>query len=280
MAIRIITDSASDMERADAQALGVHMVPLKVQFGENTYLDGETITKPEFYTLLLSGDVSPTTSQPTPEDFLTLFEAAQEAGDQVVAVLLSSSLSGTVQSAVIAKGMCGYDGIHIVDSCSATLGEQLLVRHACKLRDQGCNAQEIADTLDELKSRIRIYAVIDTLEYLRRGGRLSNLQASIGTVTRLKPVITLRDGKVVVAGKGFGTAAAVKQAMKFIAEAPADPAYPAFSVYSDDQRSEEQFLPKLAEAGLLPEHLLHGSLGATIGTHVGPGAMGLIYIAQ
>ena len=280
MAIRIITDSASDMERADAQALGVHMVPLKVQFGENTYLDGETITKPEFYTLLLSGDVSPTTSQPTPEDFLTLFEAAQEAGDQVVAVLLSSSLSGTVQSAVIAKGMCGYDGIHIVDSCSATLGEQLLVRHACKLRDQGCNAQEIADTLDELKSRIRIYAVIDTLEYLRRGGRLSNLQASIGTVTRLKPVITLREGKVVVAGKGFGTAAAVKQAMKFIAEAPADPAYPAFSVYSDDQRSEEQFLPKLAEAGLLPEHLLHGSLGATIGTHVGPGAMGLIYIAQ
>ena len=272
MAIRIITDSASDMERADALALGVHVVPLKVQFGETTYLDGETITKPEFYTLLLEGEVSPTTSQPTPEDFLTLFEAAQEAGDQVVAVLLSSSLSGTVQSAVIAKGMCGYDGIHI--------GEQLLVRHACKLRDQGCTAQEIADALDELKSRIRIYAVIDTLEYLRRGGRLSNLQASIGTVTRLKPVITLREGKVVVAGKGFGTAAAVKQAMKFIAEAPADPAYPAFSVYSDDQRSEEQLLPKLAEAGLLPENLLHGSLGATIGTHVGPGAMGLIYIAQ
>lgn len=280
MAIRIITDSASDMERADALALGVHVVPLKVQFGETTYLDGETITKPEFYTLLLEGEVSPTTSQPTPEDFLTLFEAAQEAGDQVVAVLLSSSLSGTVQSAVIAKGMCGYDGIHIVDSFSATLGEQLLVRHACKLRDQGCSAREIADALDELKSRIRIYAVIDTLEYLRRGGRLSNLQASIGTVTRLKPVITLREGKVVVAGKGFGTAAAVKQAMKFIAESPADPAYPAFSVYSDDQRSEEQLLPKLAEAGLLPENLLHGSLGATIGTHVGPGAMGLIYIAQ
>lgn len=280
MAIRIITDSASDMERADALTLGVHVVPLKVQFGETTYLDGETITMPEFYTLLLEGEVSPTTSQPTPEDFLTLFEAAQEAGDQVVAVLLSSSLSGTVQSAVIAKGMCGYDGIHIVDSFSATLGEQLLVRHACKLRDQGCSAQEIVDVLEALKNRIRIYAVIDTLEYLRRGGRLSNLQASIGTVTRLKPVITLREGKVVVAGKGFGTAAAVKQAMKFIAEAPADPAYPAFSVYSDDQRSEEQLLPKLAEAGLLPENLLHGSLGATIGTHVGPGAMGLIYIAQ
>lgn len=280
MAIRIITDSASDMERADALALGVHIVPLKVQFGEDTYLDGETITKPEFYRLLLAGQVSPTTSQPTPEDFLAHFEAAREAGDQVVAVLLSSSLSGTVQSAVIAKGMCEYDGIHIVDSFSATLGEQLLVRHACKLRDQGCTAREIAETLEALKGRIRIYAVIDTLEYLRRGGRLSNLQASIGTVTRLKPVITLREGKVVVAGKGFGTAAAVKQAMKFIAEAPADPAYPAFSVYSDDQRSEEQFLPKLEEAGLLPEELLHGSLGATIGTHVGPGAMGIIYIGQ
>lgn len=280
MAIRIITDSAADLLTAQSRELNVSVVPLSVQFGDTTYLDGKTITNEDFYALLLGSSESPTTSQPTPDAFLALFEEAKAAGDEVVCVTLSGELSGTYQSASIAKGICGYEPIYIVDSLSATMGQQLLVRHACRLRDEGMAAADIAAAVEALKDRVRIFAVIDTLEYLRRGGRLSALQASIGTVTKLKPVITVREGKVVVAGKGFGTAAAVKQVLKFISENPVDEDFPAFSVYSNDPASEEQLLPKLEAAGLLPRDLQHGVIGATIGTHVGSGVMGLIYIGK
>ena len=214
MAIRIITDSSSDFDPAVAKRRQVEIVSMPIQFGKATFLDGKTISGEVFYKLLKEGKENPSTSQPTPNDFLKVFEAAKAAGDQVVAVLLSSALSGTIQSAMIAKGMCDYDDIYIVDSLSATAGIQILVNYACKLRDSGLAAADIAAQLEQLKGRIRIFAVIDTLEYLRRGGRISSLQAGLGTVTKLKPVITVRDGAVAITNKAFGTAAAVKQSLK------------------------------------------------------------------
>lgn len=280
MAIRIITDSASDLERSEAKDWQVQMVPMSIQFGERSYLDGIDLSKGEFYQLLLSGRESPTTAQPAPADFLQLFEEARDAGDQVVAVLLSSVLSGTYQSAVIAKEMCGYGDIYLVDSLSASIGIQLLVWEACRMRENGASALEIAQRLEDLKDRIRIFAAIDTLEYLRRGGRLTDLQAGIGTMAKIKPVITVREGAVSIIRKSFGLSAAVKQIGALLTEHPADPDFPFFLLYSDDSTRADLLLPKLEELSIPAGDLRRASLGPTIGTHIGPGALGVIYMEE
>ena len=280
MSIRIITDSSADFDRATAKRRQVEIISMAVQFGNASFLDGKTITNDVFYTLLKEGRENPTTSQPTPAEFLRVFEEAKAAGDQVVAVLISSVLSGTVQSAQIAKGMCEYEDIYIVDSLSATAGIQILVNLACKLRDSGLPAPGIAQELERLKGRIRIFAVLDTLEYLRRSGRLSGFQAGLGAMTKLKPVITVRDGAVSIAAKAFGTSAAVKQLQKFLLQYPVDDAYPSYFLYTDDKEREELLLPALREQGKLPLRLHYSSVGPTIGTHIGPGALGMAYIER
>ena len=280
MGIRIITDSSADFDRATAKRRQVEIVSMAVQFGNASFLDGKTITNDVSYTLLKEGRENPTTSQPTPAEFLRVFEEAKAAGDQVVAVLISSVLSGTVQSAQIAKGMCEYEDIYIVDSLSATAGIQILVNLACKLRDSGLPAPGIAQELERLKGRIRIFAVLDTLEYLRRSGRLSGFQAGLGAMTKLKPVITVRDGAVSIAAKAFGTSAAVKQLQKFLLQYPVDDAYPSYFLYTDDKEREELLLPALREQGKLPLRLHYSSVGPTIGTHIGPGALGMAYIER
>ncbi len=280
MSIHIITDSSADLTPADAQRLGVEIVSMSIQFGERSYLDGVDLEKAQFYKLLAEGKDSPSTAQPAPTDFLKPLEAVRAAGDEAVVITLSSALSGTYQSALIAKDMCDYGPIYVVDSLSATAGVQVLVEYACRLRDQGLEAKEIAARIEAVKGRIRIFAVIDTLEYLRRGGRLSSLQAGLGTVTKLKPVIAVREGAVVVVGKSFGTAAATKQLLKFLAEHPVDQDFPAFALYSDDKSRVDDFLPRLEEQGILPKDLRFCSIGPTIGTHVGPGAVGMAYIER
>lgn len=280
MPIRIITDSSSDLTPAEAQKLGVELVSMSIQFGEQSFLDGVDLEKPRFYQLLAEGKDSPSTAQPAPTDFLKPLEAAVAAGDGAVVITLSSVLSGTYQSALIAKDMCGDGPVYVIDSLSATAGVQIMAEYACRLRDQGLGAKEIAEKVEGLKGRIRIFAVIDTLEYLRRGGRLSNLQAGIGTVTKLKPVISVREGAVSVVGKAFGTAAATKQLLKFLSEHPIDNAFPAFALYSDDKSRVDEFLPKLREVEALPRDLRFCSIGPTIGTHIGPGAVGMAYVEQ
>ena len=280
MGIRILTDSSADFNPATAKRRGVDVVSMSIQFGSASFLDGKTITHDVFYKLLQEGRTNPSTAQPTPADFLRRFEEAKAAGDQVVAVLLSSVLSGTYQSAVIAKGMCGYEPIYLVDSLSATAGIQILVNLACKLRDSGLPAADIAGELERLKDRIRIFAVMDTLEYLRRGGRLSGFQAGLGAVTRLKPVITVRKGAVSIAAKAFGLTAAVQQLLKFLDANPVDDAFPSYFLYSDDRGRDELLLPRLKERGALPQRLHYCSVGPTIGSHIGPGALGMAYIQK
>ena len=280
MGIRIITDSSADFELAAAKRRGVSVVSMSIQFGGASFLDGKSITHDLFYRLLQERKENPSTSQPTPADFLRVFEEAKAAKEPAVAILLSSALSGTLQSALIAKEMCGYDPIYIVDSMTATAGIQILINYACKLRDSGLPAPEIAEAVERIKDRVRIFAVIDTLEYLRRGGRLTGLQAGLGTMARLKPVIAVRDGKVVITGKALGTAAAVKQMIKHLAGHPIDDAYPSYFLYTGDKSREELLLPKLRERSALPRRLHYCSVGPTIGAHAGPGALGMAYIER
>ena len=280
MGIRIITDSAADFDLAVAKRRQVDVVPMAVQFGNASFLAGKNLSNEVFYQLLLEGKENPTTSQPTPAAFLRYFEEVKAAGDQAVVILLSGALSGTLQSAEIAKELCGYEPIYIIDSRTASAGMQILVNFACKLRRSGLPAAGIASEVERLKDRVRIFAVIDTLEYLRRGGRLSGFQAGLGTVTKLKPTIAVRDGAVGIAGKSFGMAAAVKQLMKLLEEHPIDDDFPSYFLYSDDKSREELLLPKLKELGRLPLRLHYCGVGSAIGTHIGPGALGMAYMER
>jgi len=280
MGIRIITDSSADFDLAAAKRRGVGVVPMSIQFGGASFVDGKSITHDLFYRLLQERKENPSTSQPSPADFLRVFEEAKAASEPAVVILLSGALSGTLQSAEVAKEMCGYDPIYIVDSMTATAGIQILVNYACKLRDSGLPAAGIAEEVERLKDKVRVFAVVDTLEYLRRGGRLSGFQAGLGTVTKLKPVIAVRDGKLSIAGKSFGMAAAVKQLLKILEDHPVDDDYPSYFLYSDDKSREELLLPKLKGQNMLPLRLHYSSVGPTIGTHIGPGALGIAYMER
>ena len=280
MAVRILTDSTSDMPNEKATLRRVSKVPISVHFGNATYFDGKNMTCDLFYKLLTSGGPHPTTAQPAPEAFLQEFMDAQNAGDSVVCILLSSELSGTFQSAYIAKQMAEYDNIYLIDSRSATAGMQILINYACKLRDSGLGGADIAMEVERLKDRIRIFAVVDTLEYLRKGGRLSAAQAAIGTVSRLKPIIAVKDGKVAVVNKSFGVGAATKNLLKLLAAHPVDDSFPSYFLYSSDSGKKEELVDLLRGQNALPSRLHDCQIGASIGVHVGPGAFGFAYIEK
>lgn len=282
MAIRILTDSTADFTPEEARELGLVVIPLNVNFGpDEVYRDGIDLDLREFYDRLEHAEKLPTTSQPSPELFLTAFEEAKEAGDQVVAVLLSGALSGTLQSAQLAADMSDYaDEIFLVDSMSVTLGEQLLVRRALELRDQGYTAAEIAHTLDEEKSRIRLYAVVDTLKYLQKGGRLSTAVAFAGTLLGIKPVITVQNGKVGVAGKARGLPGAYVTIFKLISaeQGGLDILRPYLLGYTGHRRTVEPFSRYICETLHLPKPPIF-PIGTVIGVHAGPGACGIAYFA-
>lgn len=280
MPIRIVVDSSADFDRTEAKRLNIDIVPMSIQFGDQSFLDGISLSKADFYKQLSEGSANPYTAQPAPSDFLPYLQAAKEAGDEVLIITISSVLSGTYQSAVISKTMCDYSPIYIIDSLTATAGIQILAEEACRLRDLRYSAAQITQGLENLKPHIRIFAIVDTLEYLRRGGRLSNFQAGLGTVTKLKPVLTVREGSVVVVGKSFGQTAAMKQMLKFLDSHPISDNYPAIALTSDDPTRENALIHGLNVQSGLPKILRHCSIGPTIGAHIGPGAVGIAYVEE
>ena len=193
MAVQIIIDSAADYDKQEMEERNLICVPLTVTFGEKSYQDCFELTKDEFYKKLLEKKEYPKTSQPSPDAFLTHFKKAKENGDSVVAILLASGLSGTYQSANIAKQMADYDDIYIIDSKNAIAAIRMLTEVALEMRQKGCTGAEIAKKIDELKDRTSLRVVIDTLEYLYKGGRLTRAQAGIGEFAKLKPIVRLNE---------------------------------------------------------------------------------------
>lgn len=201
MKTRIIVDSTADLSAELKTKVGV--VPLTVHFGEEEYIDGVTIDHKTFYEKLVESDELPTTSQATPDSFIKEFQKIKENGDSAVVITISSKLSGTYQSAVIAAE--DFDNIYIVDSGSAAIGSGILAEMALKLADEGMNAREIAEKLNEEKEKIVIIALLDTLEYLKKGGRISKSVAFAGAVLNIKPVISVEGGEITVLGKARGS---------------------------------------------------------------------------
>ena len=201
MKTRMIVDSTADL--LPECKTRVYSVPLTVHFGEQEYIDGVTIDHKTFYEKLVESDVLPSTSQATPDAFGAEFAKAKAAGESAVVITLSSRLSGTYQSAVIAAGE--YENIYVVDSGSAAVGSGILVERALQLVDQGFDAQQIAEILEREKEKIVIVALVDTLEYLKKGGRISKTVALAGTVLNIKPVLSVVDGEIKMLGKARGS---------------------------------------------------------------------------
>lgn len=278
--IRIVTDSTSDLSPQRAAELGVEVVPLAVHFGEETFRDGVDITKEEFYTRLAQVDTLPTTSQVPPETFIQVFQRLTEGGDQVLGLFISGAMSGTNQSANIARGIVDEANIAIVETGTVTFGLGLLVETACRLRDQGLSLSELEQKLTQLAGRVRLLAVVDTLKYLKMGGRISGATAVVGGILGITPIITIQDGLVVSVGKTRGRKAGFQFIDKWFQEKEApDTSLPVTFGHSNAPQVMEEcmayFGPKLAGADLLPS-----DIGAVVGTHVGPGAGGLAFFVK
>ncbi|MBQ8603939.1 MAG: DegV family protein [Oscillospiraceae bacterium] len=275
----IITDSTCDLTREQLAQLDVEAVSLSVNFSDKSYRDGVDITKRDFFKMLAESKENPTTSQPSPEDFLTLFEKHKQQGNQVVYIGISSVLSGTVQSAQIAKGMCGYDDIYIVDSLSATAGIELLLRIACDMRDAGASAGEIAAELTALVPKMRLYAYVDTLKYLVRGGRVSKTAGAIGGALGVKPLITIADGAVLSLGTARGQKGAFEKMCSIVKDADIDTSKPVMLTHTVPEENMHLFEAYLMEKGVNYDWI-YGEVGSVIGTHVGPGAVAVAYIVK
>ena len=249
MAIRIITDSTCDLLPGESQALGLDVLPLKLIFDGQEYADGAGMGREEFYTRLRQAKTLPTTSQVNPEAFLSLFKRYRAQGDEVVVLTLSGEISGTYQSAVIAAQMAGEEGIFLVDSHSATFGMALLLREMARLRDQGASAREIAAAAESLKGRLKFYAMVDTLKYLKMGGRLPAATAVIGELLGVKPIVSLVDGRLEAVAKARGASGAFQWMLDQYRACPPDPSYPIALAHADSPEGMAQFARLLEEEG-------------------------------
>ena len=277
--IRILLDSSADLTLAECKEQGFDMVPLRVTVAGKSYEDGVNLDKDEFYTLLAQGAEFPHTSQPSPEDFLHVFLDAKQKGDDVLCILLSSALSGICQSARLAQEMAEYDRITIVDSLTATGAIRILAEHAKLLAGQGCSVPEIVEALRALRSRICIFASLDTLEYLAKGGRLNKATATVGNMFHLKPLITVSpEGTVDLFDKQIGKVRAMEVILRQLDAHPVDPAFPFYSVYSNGLANLELFEKRMLDAGFAPT--ARTRIGSAIGAHIGPGGFGVIYVEK
>lgn len=272
-------DSASDITKQRADALHLDFMPLTTIFGEEEYLDGITITHEQFYEKLIECGTIPTTSQIPPYEFEKKFKEIREAGDTAVVITLSSLLSGTYQSAVLASD--GFeDCIFTVDSLNVSLGLQSLVLYAVRLRDQGMSAKEIAAELERVKNKIVVLAVIDTLEYLKQGGRISKTAAWAGTMLAIKPVISIVKGEVVILGKARGSKNGNNMLMQNVKESGGiDFSMPYCLGYTglDDTLLQKYIRDSAVLWEGKTDNLPITTIGSTIGTHAGPGAIGVAF---
>lgn len=287
MAVRIITDSASDITREDIAAAGnpaLTVLPLSISFGNDTYEDGVNLSHQRFYELLVEGDDLPMTGQVNPYAFEQAIGEARAAGDEVIVITLSGKLSGTNASANTAAA--SFDsGVYVVDSKNVTVGERVLVDYALRLVGEGLSAVDIATALEQAREDIYVVGLLDTLEYLRRGGRIPASAAALGKLLSIKPVITIEDGAVELLGKARGSKNGRNLLTQQVEAAGGiDFAMPIALGYAglDDAllRKYIEDSRHIWEDHIALEDLPVHSVGATIGTHVGPGAIALAFFKQ
>lgn len=281
--IKILVDSASDIDEKEAIELGIELIPMQVRFGEEEFLDGVNLSHREFFERLIESADLPKTSQINAFRFEEKFDEMTKNGDEVIAIVISSKLSGTYNSAVQAAKK--FDGkVHVVDSLNACIGERVLCQLALKLVNEGqLSASEIAKVLDQKKKDIQLLAVLDTLQYLKKGGRISTVTAFVGGMMSIKPVISITKGEVKMVGKAMGSKKGNNLLMQLVEKCGGidfDLPYAlAYSGLSDEylqkylNDSEKLWKDKTDN---IPVYMI----GSTIGTHAGPGAIAVAFFAK
>ena len=277
--IRLIVDSISDITQEEAAKIGIEVLPLTVRFGHDEYLDGVEITLDEFYARLETVSELPKTSQLTPKRFLDTFERNLLDGDEIVCITGSSKLSGTYQSAVLARSMCSSpERVHLVDSLNASLGEAQLVFHAVALRDAGAGAAEIAVHLEHMKPRIRLVGMAEQLKYLVMGGRLTGVAGAIGTTLGIKPMLRLEDGLLHQAGLCRSMARVRRWYADAIRACPPDMRYPIIIAGAHCPELVAELCTALDAEGLHASMIRE--IGTVIGTYTGPGLTAVSWVEQ
>lgn len=269
--LKIVTDSSSEISQEEAKKLGVEVVPLTVVFGGNAYLDGVEMSKEEFYKRLPEGEF-PHTSQPSEAQFSEAFSRTE--GEETLAILISSRLSGAANAARLAKEAGGFSRVRIYDSLCTTAMLRLLVETAVENREK--SADEVVAILNELRPRIRLYACLNTLEYLRKGGRLKKSAAIVGGLLGIKPIVTVsEEGTVEVAGRARGQKNALLSVAQAFLRAEADGDYPVYFLRTDSDAPAREVMRAT--------HLENSpvfSICCAVGTHIGPNAAGIVFVEK
>lgn len=280
MSIRIITDSTCDIPAAEGQKLGIKIVPLTVSFGDQSFKDGVDLTPAMFYSMLKTSKVMPTTSQISVGAFIEAFsDPSIGPEDEVLVITISSKLSGTYQSACIAKNSVENRSITIIDSQSVSYGLALLVKHALKLRDMGLPLSEIVHQIDTVKTRLKVYATFATLKYLHKGGRLSGAGAIAGTVLGIKPIIEVKNGEIIVASKQKGAKAAYRWIGEQIKQYGVADNTTTYFLKADAEKEIEEFMGEAGRICPIPNAAVR-DIGVVVGTHVGNGGVGVAFFAK
>jgi len=275
MSIKIITDSTSDLPEYLLEEMDIHVVPLKVLFGEEVYRDRIDLTNPEFYAKMSKYKELPTTAQINPGEFIEEFRKHTDHGDEIIGIFISSKLSGTFSSAVMAKETLEKDKIYLIDSKNASFGLGLMVIEAARMAKEGKNAQEIVNRIENIIDRVPFYGIIDNLENLKKGGRLSSTGAFAGNLLGIKPIISLKDGTVIMVGKARG----IKKAFSWVLEDIRNKNYDlngkiigiAHAAAPDDLAELKQSILNAYK----PKEIIEFEIGSVIGTHTGAGCIGI-----
>lgn len=279
--IKLIIDSASDIDKSEADKLGIHLVPMEVRFGDKTFLDGYEITKTEFFEKLIESIELPKTSQINPQTFEDEYEKIIADGDQAIVITISSKLSGTYSNAK--KAAKNYNGkIFVVDSLNAATGERILCQYALQLISQNFEIEEIVKRLEEKKKQIVVIAMLNTLKYLKKGGRISTVTAIAGEMLLIKPVIGIVNGEVKLLGKAVGSKKAGNLLTKIATEKGIDFSMPYGAIYSG---LSDQLVKKYIEDNKVlwegkSDNIPIYMIGSTIGTHIGPDAVGVAFFQE
>ena len=274
--IKILVDSSADCNLRDG--IVDMIVPISVNIDGVEYKSGVDLTSDRFYELLQSAKEFPRTSQPSPQCFVEIFEQVKNDGDQLIYLCVSSSFSGTYQGALIAKEMVDCDNIYIIDTRSVTHIIGVLAQYARQLINDGFSAGEIVDKCEELKDKVKVYAGVDTLEYLYKGGRLNRASAAVGELTGIKPIITVGGGKVEVVGKALGKIRAMNTVLEKVKAHSINPDFPMYSMYTCGTENCETLEQKLKDSGYNIADRLQ--IGSTIGSHVGPGVYAVMFVEK
>lgn len=275
--VRIVTDSAADLPSDVAAAAGIEVVPLTVRFGAESYVSGVELSTEEFWTKLRSSSEAPATAAPSAGDFQERYaKLARDGATGIVSVHLSAKLSATYQSAAVAAKEITDIPVEVVDSLAVTAGTGLLALHAADRAREGASAAEIAAELNELRSHVHLYGVIDTLEYLRLGGRIGGAQALLGTMLKVKPVISLEDGVVEPIGRVRTRGKALEHLAELVRRHADD--IRRLIVISGEAPDTEQLISLLDPVKVGPDDVW--TLGPIVGAHAGPGVVGTVFITD